>query len=61
MIYAVRHGREHDPQRAEPLEWPPRRRSNPAPAEPSRERPQRREDAPRRKREKTPEPYSSPP
>jgi len=54
MIYAVRHGREHDPQWAEPLEWPPRRRSNPAPAEPSRERPQRREDAPRRKREKTP-------
>jgi len=51
-VNMVRHGREHEPQRAEPLEWPPKRREWPPPER--KERPQRREDAPRRKREKVP-------
>ena len=53
MIRNVREGKESDEEIYEPVVWPPKRRSEPAP-EPQRERPERREDAPRRKREKTP-------
>ena len=53
MIRAIRHGREKKEEIYEPIEWPPKRRSEPT-REPARKRPQRREDAPRRKREKVP-------
>lgn len=56
MITAVRHGKEHEEETFEPVEWPPRRRSEPAPSrEPQRE-PVREpvEAPPERKREKTP-------
>lgn len=54
MIRMVRHGKEKEEETYEPVQWPPRRRSEPAPApqrEPERE--PRREPA-RRKREKAP-------
>jgi len=54
MIRGVRHGKEHEEEVFEPVEWPPRRRSEPAP-EPRREPdPEPRREPTRRKREKTP-------
>ena len=53
VITAVRHGKEREGEIFEPVEWPPKRRSEPEPRrdpEPRRE-PERE---PRRKREKTP-------
>jgi len=56
MIRGVRHGKEHEEEVFEPVVWPPRRRSEPAPSR--REEPARREEPtpaePRRKRGKTP-------
>ena len=49
MIRMVRKGKEHEEEVFEPVEWPPRRREEPA-EEPARE-PVRE---PERKREKTP-------
>jgi hypothetical protein len=53
MIRSVRHGEERKEEIYEPVEWPPRRRSEP---EPEREREPIREPSPepRRKREKAP-------
>ena len=53
MIRSVRHGKEREGEIYEPVEWPPRRRSDPAPR---REPEPRRESAPepKRKREKVP-------
>jgi hypothetical protein len=53
LIRMVRHGKEHEEEVFEPVEWPPRRRSEP---EPRREpEPQREPERPAcRKKEKTP-------
>jgi hypothetical protein len=51
MIRMVRHGKEDKEEIREPVEWPPRRRTEPEPRREPRREPVER---PRRKREKTP-------
>jgi hypothetical protein len=49
-VHAVRHGRERKREVFEPVEWPPKRREDPAPRRDPSEAPAPK----RRKREKTP-------
>lgn len=54
MIRMVRHGKEHEEEIFEPVEWPPKRREWPPPRrEPEPRREPAREPS-RRKKEKTP-------
>jgi hypothetical protein len=52
MVRMVRHGREKKEEIFEPVEWPPRRRSEPSPRREASPEPRR--EPSRRKREKTP-------
>jgi len=54
MIQLVRHGKEHEEEIYEPVEWPPRRRDEPTRREEPTPREEPVEAPPERKREKVP-------